>query len=327
MAVDLLCTKTQMFYTPLTYGQYPDPSGKIWTIIDEDYLATAYSSSGTYLESQDATAALVSFEARWNVTTGEPLSESAATDVQINAFYTEDPGSKYVAFLVGLSIIAIFAWMVIQADWKRTYALEAIEKQTRVLVFDSAQDLSVWKTKASDLVAEMVGQGLRLRKSLACDGSGQIFALEWSYEEAGDGRLVFGSFGDLPDETGLVLPVKMTLLFEESPETDQANAAVEAEAPVSADEAAAEKPLEADKTAAEGSGLSRAGDDAPAPPSGSDEGPCQDPPQSSPEVEQPGGAALGFRGRARQGIRGIQSVALGIRGKLQSRRGAVPRQS
>eukprot|EP00929_Paragymnodinium_shiwhaense_P042140 TRINITY_DN21858_c0_g1_i1.p1 TRINITY_DN21858_c0_g1~~TRINITY_DN21858_c0_g1_i1.p1 ORF type:complete len:610 (-),score=40.34 TRINITY_DN21858_c0_g1_i1:60-1889(-) len=112
VCLDLFCTRTQVMYEPKNYGQYVDiNTQRVWTIVDTDYLALAYT-AGTLKK-----ADMITYAARRNTTTGLPLDGSAATDVELNSIYLADSeswatGVKYLFTLPGLSMIVGFICLV-----------------------------------------------------------------------------------------------------------------------------------------------------------------------------------------------------------------------
>jgi hypothetical protein len=100
IAVDLFCMRAQVLYEPSAFGQYTDPEGRIWTIVDEAFLDAVYE-NGVLKESYRS---LVTFEARSAV--------SNSSDYILSATYT---GSwfKYIAALPGFCMIFgffVLAW-------------------------------------------------------------------------------------------------------------------------------------------------------------------------------------------------------------------------
>jgi len=104
MAIDLFCAKTQLMYQPNMYGQYVDAfDNSIWVIVDPEYLGKAYSPTGWLLD-----PALVTYAARRNLTTGDPVSESARTDYRLHSKFIGAGYAKYIFFLVCAFMIAFF---------------------------------------------------------------------------------------------------------------------------------------------------------------------------------------------------------------------------
>lgn len=125
MGVDFMCAKTQMVYDPVHYGQYADPSdGQIWMIVDLAYLELAYT-RGVLVH-----ADMISWEARHNVTTGA-LFENASSpkDVMLNSRYVAESGTRYLALIVSLAILAGFCWLLWIADWRRAAEIDRQERE------------------------------------------------------------------------------------------------------------------------------------------------------------------------------------------------------
>mmetsp|Transcript_83681 Transcript_83681/g.194610 ORF Transcript_83681/g.194610 Transcript_83681/m.194610 type:complete len:650 (-) Transcript_83681:112-2061(-) len=116
MCIDLFCTRTQLIYAPELYGQYVEPEEqRIWTILDQAFLLKAYDDG--YL--REGMEDLLTFEARRNVSTGEALSESAATDVLLNARYLGS-NLKYLTAAPGVLMMFLFIALVWAANKRRT---------------------------------------------------------------------------------------------------------------------------------------------------------------------------------------------------------------
>jgi len=115
LCIDLFCTRTQLMYDPLNYGQYVEPAEeRIWTIVDSGTLLSAYD-HGTLREGFDV---LISYQARRNVTTGAPLSAAAATDVQLNSRYFGN-SIKWLAAAPGLLMLVSFFPLIWAANKRR----------------------------------------------------------------------------------------------------------------------------------------------------------------------------------------------------------------
>jgi len=113
MIIDLFCTKTQLMYNPSDYGQYVDPFDNcIMLIVDEDYLNIAYSEDGTLVDES-----MITWEARWNATTGQALSASALTDIKLNSKYV-DSSVKYFGLILALVFIAIFVATIMITNYR-----------------------------------------------------------------------------------------------------------------------------------------------------------------------------------------------------------------
>jgi len=106
ICLDLFCMKNQIFYVPSTYGQYAHPmTERVWTIVDKDYLLQAYTRGVL------TNAEMITYGARWNVTTGQALSASALTDIQLTSRYTAS-SLKYIAIIPSFLLIAGF-WVLV----------------------------------------------------------------------------------------------------------------------------------------------------------------------------------------------------------------------
>jgi len=116
MCIDLFCTRTQLIYSPESYGQYVDPrEHQIWTILDEAYLQQAYDRGAL----REAGEAMVTYAARRNATTGVALSASAAGDVMLNSRFTSS-SLKYLAAAPGFMLMVLFVILVWAANKRRT---------------------------------------------------------------------------------------------------------------------------------------------------------------------------------------------------------------
>jgi len=117
MGIDLFCTKTQVMYEPEDYGQYfrggeDKGAWQVWTIRDEAYLAEAYSEG--YLVKSD----WVTFDARWNSTTGEPIGQSGMRDFELKSQHT---GSmlRYLCPIPGLLAMVVFGFLLAYGNRRR----------------------------------------------------------------------------------------------------------------------------------------------------------------------------------------------------------------
>uniref|UniRef100_A0A7S4VPP4 Uncharacterized protein n=1 Tax=Alexandrium monilatum TaxID=311494 RepID=A0A7S4VPP4_9DINO len=124
MIIDFLCAKTQLMYDPVNYGQYADPAdSRIWVIRDEAYLKLAY------VNGVIARPEMVTYAARWNVTTGLPLSASTATDLKLNSKYIGSAVYKWLGLLIALLIFAGFVGMLQAANWRLQHGLSTVEEE------------------------------------------------------------------------------------------------------------------------------------------------------------------------------------------------------
>lgn len=111
MMIDLFYTYVQISYKPSDFGQYADAQDHfVWTITDQAMIDMAYSRGVLKNES------LVSWAARRNLTTGEPLP-LAIGDVKTNCRYTGS-SAKYVGVVIGLLAILGFFCTLWFADWR-----------------------------------------------------------------------------------------------------------------------------------------------------------------------------------------------------------------
>jgi len=123
LCIDLFCTRTQLMYDPLNYGQYVEPvAERIWTIVDGETLLRAYD-HGTLRKGLES---LISYQARRNRTTGAPLSAAAASDVQLNSRYFGN-SIKWLAATPGLIMLFGFFPLVWAAN-KRRVLLQVMDK-------------------------------------------------------------------------------------------------------------------------------------------------------------------------------------------------------
>jgi len=113
MLIDLFCARSQMTYDPESYGQYVDPvDERIYVITDDVYLAEAYDKVGTLLQ-----PVWITYGARWNTTTGLPISDSTLTDIKLNSRFVGS-SVKYLGLVLALIYIAIFGVLLKLASVK-----------------------------------------------------------------------------------------------------------------------------------------------------------------------------------------------------------------
>ncbi|CAJ1457277.1 unnamed protein product, partial [Effrenium voratum] len=125
MFIDLCYSRTQLFYDPTYYGQYVDPRDDfIWSIADEATLASAYEGGYPKVNASE----WVSFAARWNTSTYEPLLSAALLDGKGNSRYVGS-GLKYLALWISVAGLCLFGCCLVTADWQRAGLLEAIRKE------------------------------------------------------------------------------------------------------------------------------------------------------------------------------------------------------
>ncbi|CAE7921644.1 unnamed protein product [Symbiodinium sp. KB8] len=111
-------SRTQLIYDPAYFGQYADPRDDfVWSITDQATLSAAY--EGGYLKENGTD--LISFSARWNETTFEPLLPAALDDVKLNCRYIGS-SIKYLALWISVVAITSFACCLTAADWKSLYS-------------------------------------------------------------------------------------------------------------------------------------------------------------------------------------------------------------
>merc|ERR1712059_169673 len=126
--------RTQLFYAPSTYGQYVHPDNKrVWTIVDQHYLLQAYDRG--VLKKAD----MITYSARWNITTGKALSASAETDIELNSRYL-DSSFKYAAIIPSFALILFFGTLVFLGNAQR----QTIEAMTATIdvAIDGAHNLA-----------------------------------------------------------------------------------------------------------------------------------------------------------------------------------------
>jgi len=112
---DLSCAKNQFMYRPENYGQYVDPGTKrIWAILDKEYLSQAYT------EGILTNSSLIRYDARRDAS-GEPLNDSAKTDVLLSSRYLHTEwftsfgpvtDAELYMFLAGVFIAVGFCMLV-----------------------------------------------------------------------------------------------------------------------------------------------------------------------------------------------------------------------
>eukprot|EP00931_Biecheleriopsis_adriatica_P057319 TRINITY_DN33997_c0_g1_i1.p1 TRINITY_DN33997_c0_g1~~TRINITY_DN33997_c0_g1_i1.p1 ORF type:complete len:633 (-),score=78.69 TRINITY_DN33997_c0_g1_i1:5-1903(-) len=112
MFIDIYYTYIQWSYAPEWFGQYQDPRDQfIWGITDDATLEAAYDSGVL------KNASLVSFAARRNITSGDPLLAAAETDVKLNSRYVGGLSSTHLGPLIGCLSVAGFAAALWFAEW------------------------------------------------------------------------------------------------------------------------------------------------------------------------------------------------------------------
>ncbi|EDO31899.1 predicted protein, partial [Nematostella vectensis] len=100
MILDLNMWKNQIFYEPLTYGQYTDPLGYIYTIADKQYLRWANDSMKTY-------------EWRWNHVNPKTNRTYGSDDHKMNTrYHGYTLGLKSMAFVPSLLAFCLFGYLV-----------------------------------------------------------------------------------------------------------------------------------------------------------------------------------------------------------------------
>eukprot|EP00933_Yihiella_yeosuensis_P023048 TRINITY_DN18013_c3_g1_i1.p1 TRINITY_DN18013_c3_g1~~TRINITY_DN18013_c3_g1_i1.p1 ORF type:complete len:336 (-),score=40.38 TRINITY_DN18013_c3_g1_i1:98-1024(-) len=168
MMIDLCYTRSQVMYDPANFGQYTDDDDFIWAITDQAYLDRAYT-DGVLTNSS-----LITYAARWNVTTGSPLDASAATDVKLNSRYT---GAiyKYLSILLGTSVVVLFFSMLWIADREATIRdQEAQEACVQTEMHPSSlaeQDSSKQDAKVEeDSATAKQGDGPKVRYDIRVEG-------------------------------------------------------------------------------------------------------------------------------------------------------------
>lgn len=125
MFIDLCYSRTQLIYDPAYFGQYADPRDNfVWSITDQATLSAAY--EGGYLKENGTD--LISFSARWNETTFEPLLPAALDDVKLNCRYIGS-SIKYLALWISVVAITSFACCLTAADWKRARIIREIKQE------------------------------------------------------------------------------------------------------------------------------------------------------------------------------------------------------
>jgi len=125
MFIDLCYSRTQLFYDPSLFGQYVDPRDSfVWSITDQETLAEAYDNG--YLKENGSE--LISFEARWNITSYEALLPETLTDVKLNSRFV-NTGIKYLALWISAAALISFACCICTADWKRARILQEIKME------------------------------------------------------------------------------------------------------------------------------------------------------------------------------------------------------
>lgn len=120
MLIDLSCAHGQLLYEPQLYGQYADPGdSRIWVICDTKYLEEAYELG----ELRGDKSEMITYGARRNLTTGEPLNPSAATDYVLASRYQVDAkrgSAKWAGLLLAIFWIVLFLTVLRAALWRRT---------------------------------------------------------------------------------------------------------------------------------------------------------------------------------------------------------------
>eukprot|EP00928_Gymnodinium_smaydae_P006885 TRINITY_DN12463_c0_g1_i1.p1 TRINITY_DN12463_c0_g1~~TRINITY_DN12463_c0_g1_i1.p1 ORF type:complete len:560 (-),score=76.83 TRINITY_DN12463_c0_g1_i1:119-1549(-) len=113
LIADLTCARTQYVYQPQNFGQYVDIReeylGRVWTIVDQEYLRRAYDHG--VLQNRS----LITYAARRDLMTGLPLDNSSATDVMLQTKYKELPYLPALA-LPGVMLILCFSTMVLASE-------------------------------------------------------------------------------------------------------------------------------------------------------------------------------------------------------------------
>lgn len=95
--IDLFCMRAQVFYEPTNFGQYVDPSFRIWTITDEEFLGQVYEAGIL----KDGSASQISYSTRSSL---PAVSES---DYRLSARYIGS-SFKYAAAVLGFVMIVAF---------------------------------------------------------------------------------------------------------------------------------------------------------------------------------------------------------------------------
>lgn len=125
---DLLCGKNQLAYAPEYFGQYVDSEYRVYTIMDREYLDKIYVDGRL----NESARHLLTYEARWNVTTRQPLDHSAATDIMLNSRFVhkkflfaigEITDQELLGWLMGVAFAVVFALFVNIGNriWKNTF--------------------------------------------------------------------------------------------------------------------------------------------------------------------------------------------------------------
>jgi len=121
IGLDLFCMRTQMLYSPNQYGQYVHPdTQRVWTIVDQDYLLQAYNRG--VLNQTD----MITYGARWNNITGQAMSASALTDIELSSRYLGS-NIKYVAIIPSFSLVVIF-WVLVWLGNAQKNTIAALDR-------------------------------------------------------------------------------------------------------------------------------------------------------------------------------------------------------